>query len=80
MKLLFVFGHREERRGELTFMLGFIRIYVINLVWSPLYKKWRFPLKISSLIVIKSAVLRIWSHLLKKSLMQTYFVCAVRLL
>ena len=40
-------------------------------------KKWSFPLKISSANVTKSAVscgLRIWSHLLKKSWMASFFV------
>ena len=41
-----------------------------NYVKSSLHKKWSFPLRISTVNVTKSAVLlRIWSHLLKKSLM-----------
>ena len=43
-----------------------------------LYKKWSFRLRISSVNVAKSAKkLRIWSHLLKKSLMQNFiFLCS----
>ena len=38
-----------------------------------LHKKWSFPLRISSVNVTKSAVfLRIWSHLLKKYLMENF--------
>ena len=43
-----------------------------------LHKKWSFPLKISSVNVTKSAsFLRIWSHLLKKSLMENFIFCLV---
>ena len=43
--------------------------------YSP-HKRWSFPLRISSVNVTKSA-LRIWSHLLKKSLMENFIFCAV---
>ena len=39
-------------------------------------KKWSFPLRISSLNVTFS-FLRIWAHLLKKSLMENFIFCAV---
>ena len=42
------------------------------------HKKWNFPLKTSSVNVTKSAVscgLRIWSHLLKKSLIENFIFC-----
>ena len=51
-----------------------------------LHKKWSFPLRISSVNVTKSAEtadlvtftkLRIWSHLLKKSLIENFIFCAV---
>ena len=43
-----------------------------------LHKKWIFPLRISSVNMTRSAVLqRIWSHLLKKSLMKNFIFCAV---
>ena len=49
---------------------------------ATLHKKWRFPIRISSVNVTKSAVvrrkLRIWSHLLKKSLMENFIFCAVQ--
>ena len=47
-----------------------------KIVRQTLHKKWNFPLKTSSVNVTKSAVscgLRIWSHLLKKSLIETSF-------
>ena len=44
-----------------------------------LHKKWSFLLSISSVNVTKSAVLRIWSHLLKKSLVEIFIFCAVRI-
>ena len=41
-------------------------------------KKWSFPLGISSVNASKSAVfLRIWSHLLRKSLIENFIFCAV---
>ena len=44
----------------------------------PLQKKRSFPLSISSVNVTKSAiVLRIWSHLLKKFLMENFIFCAM---
>ena len=42
-----------------------------------LHKKWSYPLRISSVNVTKSASLQIWSHLLKKSLMENFIFCAV---
>ena len=44
---------------------------------SALHKKWSFPLRISSVNVIKSRKLRIWSHLLKKPLLENFIFCAV---
>ena len=41
---------------------------------NTLHKKWSFPLKISSVNVTKPPI---WSHLLKKSLMKNFIVCAV---
>ena len=47
-------------------------------VYLSLHKKWSFPLRISSVNVTKSAgFLRIWSHLLKKSLIENNIFCAV---
>ena len=40
----------------------------------PLHKTWTFPLRISSVNVIKSAI---WSHLLTTSLMKNFRCCAV---
>ena len=43
-----------------------------------LHKKWSFPLWISSVNVNKFAgKLQIWSHLVKKSLMENFIVCVV---
>ena len=39
-----------------------------------LHKKWSFPLRIS--LVNVTGKLRIWSHLLKKSLMENFIFCA----
>ena len=36
-----------------------------------------FPLRISSVYVTKSTWMQIWSHLLKKSLMENFIFCAV---
>ena len=48
--------------------------------FTALHKKWSFPFRISSVNVTKSAVsLRIWSHLLKKSIMENFIICAVLL-
>ena len=52
-----------------------IEIQVIGAT-VPLLKKWRFSLRISSVNVTKSSFLRIWSHSLKKSLMQNFIFCA----
>ena len=51
--------------------------------WNqPLHKKWSFPLIISPVNVTKSkghgGFGHIWSHLLKKSLMENFIFCAVR--
>ena len=40
-------------------------------------KKWSFPFRISSVNVTKCAGNRIWSHLLKNSLMENLIFCAV---
>ena len=58
-------------------------IFIVIVVWSVLFitfssqysllKKWSFPLRISSVNVD-------WSHLLKKSLMENFIFCAVTLL
>ena len=53
--------------------------FKLILIWShPLYKKMRFPIKdfFSKCDQIRS-FLRIWSHLLKKSLMENFIFCAV---
>ena len=42
-------------------------------VFLTLHKKWSFLLRIASVNVTKSADLRIWSHLLKKSVMVNSF-------
>ena len=45
---------------------------------STLHKKWSFPLRISSVNVTNFfSFLRIWSHLMKKSLMEHLIFCAV---
>ena len=45
---------------------------------NTLHKKWRFPLRISSVNVTKILrKLQIWSLLLKKSLMENFIFCAV---
>ena len=40
-----------------------------------LHKKWCFPLRISSVNVNKKSFLRIWSHLLKKYLIENFIFC-----
>ena len=46
---------------------------------STLHKKWSFPLRISSVNVTNFfSFLRIWSHLMKKSLMENFIFCAVQ--
>ena len=45
-------------------------VHDCNVIYT-LHKKWSFSLRISSLNV------RIWSHLLKKSLMENFIYCAV---
>ena len=58
--------------------MGSVQACVAWLVWMALHKKWIFPLRISSVNMTRSAVLqRIWSHLLKKSLMKNFIFCAV---
>ena len=48
-------------------------LLIINYFIYPLYKKWSFPLRISSVNVFKSAgKLRIWSRLLKKPLIKNF--------
>ena len=52
---------------------------VLYILFS-LHKKWSFPFRISSVNVIFSKFLqklRIWSHLLKKSLMENFIFCVV---
>ena len=53
----------------LTYRLHYCILHATSLKW--LLKKWSFPLKISSINV------RIWSHLLEKSLMENFFFCTV---
>ena len=49
----------------------------ISAVKLTLHKKWSLPLRIFSVNVTKSAGLRIWSHLLKKSLIENFiFLCS----
>ena len=48
-----------------------------------LYKKWSFPLRICPVNVTQSTEnchrkLRIWSHLLEKSLMENFIFCSVK--
>ena len=57
-------------------------IFIKHRRWSSqifaLHKKYSFPLEISSVNVIKyRSSLRIWSHFLKKSLMEKFIFCAV---
>ena len=49
-----------------------------NYVHIPLHKKWSFPLRISSVNVIKSLVSCGFNHIYwKKSLMENFIFCAV---
>ena len=52
--------------------------------WFTLHKKLSFPLSISSVNVTADSCgwkkLRIWSHLLRKSLMENFIFCAVSVL
>ena len=56
-------------------MYSFLGLNVSN---SPqtLHKKWILPLRISSVKI--SRKLRIWSYLLKKSLIENFILCAVK--
>ena len=51
-------------------------IWNYNRASNSLRKKWSFPLRISSVNMIKSAILRICSHLLKKPVMENFIFCA----
>ena len=53
-------------------------LYRENKKGTSLHKKWSFPLRISSVNVAKSAGnCGFWSHLLKKSLMESFGFCTV---
>ena len=54
------------------------RSFLITLIKQSQHKKWSFPLRFffSKCDQILS-FLPIWSHLLKKSLMENFFICAV---
>ena len=53
-----------------------LELFMSNLI-SHCTKKRRFPLRIPSVNVIKFAVLRILSHLLRKSLIKDFIFCLV---
>ena len=66
----------EEARAQAIDVNYYFAIVVEGL--KPFPKKWSFLLRISMVNMIKTAVsLRIWLHLLKKSLMQNFILCAV---
>ena len=50
---------------------------ILEMAVLTLHKKWSFPLRISSKCDQICRKLRIWSHLLKKSLMENFIFCAV---
>ena len=54
-----------------------LQIWMYNSLGITLHEKWSFQLRISSVNMTKSAKLRIWSHLLKKSLIEKFIFCAV---
>ena len=66
--------HKSNR----IFKSLYTRKFVSEKELKLLQKKWSFPIRISSVNVTKSAV-RIWSHLLKKSLMKNFIFCAVNI-
>ena len=53
--------------------------YLYDPSWLTLHKKWSFPLRISSVNrnCRNRRKLQIWSHLLKKFLMENFIFCAV---
>ena len=66
----------EEARAQAIDVNYYFAIVVEGL--KPFPEKWSFLLRISMVNMIKTAVsLRIWLHLLKKSLMQNFILCAV---
>ena len=55
------------------------RIVMLVVAANTLHKKWSFALKISSVNVTKSAGNGGFSHLLKKSLMENFIFCTVKI-
>ena len=67
---------RAQDRDVVTIVSYYYAIVTEDL--KPLHSKWSFLLRVSTVNMIKSAVsMRIWLHLLKKSLMQNFILCAV---
>ena len=70
----------EEARAQVRYVVTIVNYYYAIVVegLKPLPKKWSFLLRISIVNMIKTTVsLRVWLHLLKKSLMQNFILCAV---
>ena len=63
----------KQSKGDLSRIVPYVSFF--ETPEQPPYKKWSFPLRISSLNVTKSAVS--FSHLLKKSLMENFMFCTV---
>ena len=67
---------RAQDRDVVTIVSYYYAIFAEGL--KPLHSKWSFLLRVSTVNMIKSAVsMRIWLHLLKKSLMQNFILCAL---
>ena len=71
-------AHKRLRHTSMSSMTATNMSYIYSL--PTLHKKWSFPLRISSVNVAKSVVsCLIWSHLLKKSLMESFIFCTEQL-
>ena len=53
-----------------------LKICLMSCSGQALHKKWSFPLRKSSVNVVRGK-LRVWSYLLKKSLLENFIFCAV---
>ena len=78
--------YKNTLNGLCKSFISMILIYTSNELFGLVFlysicctaKKWSFPLRISSVNMTKfCSFLRIWSHLLKKFLMENFIFCAV---
>ena len=72
LDLIFFRSTRISKKSNIQYFCSFTVLFFYAKSQETLYKKWSFPLRISSVNVTTS-------HLLKKSLMKNFIFCAVKI-